>query len=78
MVFDRVRFCELSLCIISNPDFLLTETKKGADYLDEFLYNRKYKSTSIHGDRTQREREEALNAFRSGEYVSVKPAFLII
>jgi len=47
---------------------IFTETKKGADYLDEFLYNRKYKSTSIHGDRTQREREEALNAFRSGEY----------
>jgi len=28
----------------------------------------KYKSTSIHGDRSQREREEALLAFRTGEY----------
>lgn len=47
---------------------IFTETKKGADALDEFLYSRKYKSTSIHGDRTQREREEALMAFRTGEY----------
>jgi len=47
---------------------IFTETKKGADALDEFLYSRKYKSTSIHGDRTQREREEALLAFRTGEY----------
>ena len=47
---------------------IFTETKRGADALDEFLYSRKYKSTSIHGDRTQREREEALLAFRTGEY----------
>nr|XP_039253499.1 ATP-dependent RNA helicase DDX3X-like [Styela clava] len=47
---------------------VFTETKKGADDLDEFLYSRKYKSTSIHGDRSQREREEALQAFRTGEY----------
>lgn len=48
---------------------VFTETKKGADDLDEFLYSRKYKSTSIHGDRSQREREEALQAFRTGEYL---------
>lgn len=34
--------------------------KKGADYLDDFLYNRGLPSTSIHSDRTQREREDAL------------------
>lgn len=47
---------------------IFTETKKGADALDEFLYSRKYKSTSIHGDRSQREREDALQSFRTGEY----------
>jgi len=52
----------------SSLTLIFTETKKGADALDEFLYSRKYKSTSIHGDRTQREREEALLAFRTGEY----------
>nr|CAB3237017.1 ATP-dependent RNA helicase DDX3Y [Phallusia mammillata] len=47
---------------------IFTETKKGADALDDFLYSRKYKSTSIHGDRTQAQREEALMAFRTGQF----------
>ena len=34
--------------------------KKAADYLDDFLYNKGLPSTSIHSDRTQREREDAL------------------
>jgi ATP-dependent RNA helicase DDX3X len=38
-----------------------------ADALDDFLYNLKLPTTSIHGDRTQREREDALIAFRSGK-----------
>ena len=39
---------------------VFVETKKGADQLDEFLYREGFKVTSIHGDRTQKEREEAL------------------
>ena len=39
---------------------VFVETKKGADQLDEFLYREGFPVTSIHGDRTQREREEAL------------------
>lgn len=35
--------------------------------LEDFLYSRNYPATSIHGDRTQREREEALRVFRSGQ-----------
>jgi ATP-dependent RNA helicase DDX3X len=53
-----------------SPDSLtliFVETKKGADALEEFLYQNKYPVTSIHGDRSQREREEALKCFRSGE-----------
>lgn len=43
------------------------ETKKGADALEDFLYREGYACTSIHGDRSQRDREEALNQFRSGK-----------
>ena len=39
---------------------VFVETKKGADQLDDFLYRQGFPVTSIHGDRTQREREEAL------------------
>jgi len=42
------------------------ETKKGADALEYFLYKAGYPSNSIHGDRTQGEREEALRDFRNG------------
>lgn len=54
----------------STPDSLtliFVETKKGADALEEFLYHKNNPVTSIHGDRSQREREEALKCFRSGE-----------
>lgn len=42
------------------------ETKKGADALEHFLLSEGYPVTSIHGDRSQREREEALYNFRTG------------
>ncbi|XP_053296454.1 DEAD-box helicase 3 X-linked a isoform X12 [Pleuronectes platessa] len=45
---------------------VFVETKKGADALEDFLYHEGYSCTSIHGDRSQRDREEALNQFRSG------------
>ena len=54
---------------VSGPDSLtlvFVETKRGADMLEEFLYQESFPSTSIHGDRTQREREDALASFRSG------------
>uniref|UniRef100_A0A4W3IXD2 RNA helicase n=1 Tax=Callorhinchus milii TaxID=7868 RepID=A0A4W3IXD2_CALMI len=45
---------------------VFVETKKGADALEDFLYREGYACTSIHGDRSQRDREEALHHFRSG------------
>ncbi|XP_053161594.1 ATP-dependent RNA helicase DDX3X isoform X6 [Hemicordylus capensis] len=45
---------------------VFVETKKGADSLEDFLYHEGYACTSIHGDRSQRDREEALHQFRSG------------
>ncbi|KAL2087483.1 hypothetical protein ACEWY4_016311 [Coilia grayii] len=46
---------------------VFVETKKGADALEDFLYREGYGCTSIHGDRSQRDREEALHQFRSGK-----------
>ncbi len=53
----------------SGPDSLtlvFVETKRGADMLEDFLYHESFPATSIHGDRSQREREDALSSFRSG------------
>ena len=41
-------------------------TKREADMLEEFLYHERFPATSIHGDRTQSEREQALKSFRAG------------
>ncbi|CAG0894461.1 unnamed protein product [Cyprideis torosa] len=49
-----------------NLTLTFVETKKGADSLECYLRNEGYHVTSIHGDRSQREREEALRLFRSG------------
>ncbi|XP_042544965.1 ATP-dependent RNA helicase DDX3X-like isoform X1 [Dipodomys spectabilis] len=46
---------------------VFVETKKGADSLEDYLQHEGYACTSIHGDRSQRDREEALYQFRSGK-----------
>ena len=58
-----------SFFFLPGPESLtlvFVETKKGADALDDYLYHEGYPATSIHGDRTQREREAALASFKSG------------
>ncbi|GAA5969248.1 hypothetical protein JCM11641_007525 [Rhodosporidiobolus odoratus] len=44
---------------------IFVETKRMADTLEGFLAQNNFAATSIHGDRTQREREYALETFRS-------------
>jgi len=62
----------LDLLNASGPDSLtlvFVETKRGADALEDFLHrcNEGYHVASIHGDRHQREREQALASFRNGK-----------
>lgn len=49
---------------------VFVETKKGADMLEEFLHKLNFPVTSIHGDRSQYEREDALRNFR-GRYTPI-------
>ncbi|KAJ7988193.1 hypothetical protein DPEC_G00321070 [Dallia pectoralis] len=46
---------------------VFVETKRQADFIATFLCQEKVPTTSIHGDREQREREQALGDFRSGK-----------
>ncbi|XP_055020579.1 probable ATP-dependent RNA helicase DDX4 isoform X2 [Boleophthalmus pectinirostris] len=46
---------------------VFVETKRQADFIAAFLCQEKIPTTSIHGDREQRERERALSDFRSGK-----------
>ncbi|KAH6785015.1 hypothetical protein C2S51_037470 [Perilla frutescens var. frutescens] len=45
---------------------VFVETKKGADALEHWLCMNGFPATTIHGDRTQQERELALRSFKSG------------
>jgi len=45
---------------------VFVETKRNAEALEHYLLTQKFGATSIHGDRTQREREDALRSFRDG------------
>ncbi|KAI8636743.1 P-loop containing nucleoside triphosphate hydrolase protein [Parasitella parasitica] len=45
---------------------IFVDTKRAADSLDQYLFESKLPSTSIHGDRNQMEREDALLAFKKG------------
>jgi ATP-dependent RNA helicase DDX3X len=56
--------------IYANPPartIIFVNSKRTADELDDYLYNLELPCTSIHSDRTQREREDALRAFRTGK-----------
>jgi len=45
---------------------IFVETKRACDYIEDVLCGRGFPACSIHGDKSQREREEALRAFKRG------------
>ncbi|KAK9153365.1 hypothetical protein Sjap_000845 [Stephania japonica] len=45
---------------------VFVETKKGADSLEYWLCSNGFPATTIHGDRSQQEREQALRSFKTG------------
>jgi len=51
---------------VSSRILVFAEKKRDVDILEQFLYSQGFKATSIHGDRTQAERERALLQFRQG------------
>eukprot|EP01087_Luapelamoeba_hula_P013113 TRINITY_DN372_c0_g1_i1.p1 TRINITY_DN372_c0_g1~~TRINITY_DN372_c0_g1_i1.p1 ORF type:complete len:691 (+),score=106.75 TRINITY_DN372_c0_g1_i1:120-2192(+) len=54
------------LVTVKGLTLIFVQTKRGADSLEEFLYREGFPAASIHGDRTQGEREAALANFRAG------------
>ncbi|PFH35149.1 DEAD (Asp-Glu-Ala-Asp) box polypeptide DDX3X [Besnoitia besnoiti] len=46
---------------------IFVETKRKADMIEDYLVDEDFPAVSIHGDRTQQEREEALRLFKAGK-----------
>jgi len=63
---DKRRALLEQLAGCSGRTIIFVETKRAAEQLEEFLYRSSVPATSIHGDRSQREREQALLSFRRG------------
>lgn len=59
----------IDLLMTSPParTIIFVNSKRTADEIDDYLFNLGLPCTSIHSDRTQLEREDALRAFRKGE-----------
>lgn len=66
IIFVGVRNLQLSRILIYFILFL--QKKTSADYLSAYLSGENLLTTSIHGDRTQRQREEALADFTEGRF----------
>jgi ATP-dependent RNA helicase DDX3X len=58
---------DLLLSIPPARTIIFVNSKRAADELDDFLYNGGFPCVSIHADRTQREREDCIRAFRAGK-----------
>ncbi|NXN18963.1 DDX4 helicase, partial [Indicator maculatus] len=63
----RDKLIEILQSIGHERTMVFVSKKKKADYIAAFLCQEKIAATSIHGDREQREREIALQDFRSGK-----------
>lgn len=59
---SKKRDCLFDLLLSMPParTIIFVNNKKAADFLDDFLFNRGLPTTSMHSDRTQREREDAM------------------
>lgn len=63
----RTSLVELLLSMPPCRVIIFVNSKRTADELDDYLFNMNFPCTSIHADRTQLEREDAIRAFRSGK-----------
>lgn len=59
---DRKRqaLVDLIMGLPKGRTLIFVNSKIDVDYVDDYLFNSGLPSTSLHGDRTQREREDAL------------------
>lgn len=69
---DGIQKYDLLLALLKHCDYssviIFTRTKRDADRITEWLLAHHMNCTTLHSDRSQREREKALEGFKSGRY----------
>ncbi|XP_069126293.1 ATP-dependent RNA helicase DDX4-like isoform X4 [Argopecten irradians] len=63
----RQKLCDILSESGADKTLVFVEQKRNADFLASYLSESGFPTTSIHGDRLQREREEALRDFKMGK-----------
>lgn len=63
----RAALWDLLMSMPPARTMVFTNQKKEVDLLDDYLWNRGLPTTSIHSDRTQREREDAIRSYKLGK-----------
>ncbi|KAK5111897.1 hypothetical protein LTR62_004629 [Meristemomyces frigidus] len=58
---------DLLYAMVPGRTLIFCNSRITVDLLDDFLFNRGLPTTSIHGERPQREREDAIRSFRTGK-----------
>ncbi|KAK0729813.1 P-loop containing nucleoside triphosphate hydrolase protein [Lasiosphaeris hirsuta] len=66
-MMKKVALFDLLSSLPATRTIIFVNNKRVADELDDFLYNKGVPCTSIHADRTQKEREASMRAFRAGD-----------
>ncbi|MDG4720190.1 MULTISPECIES: DEAD/DEAH box helicase [Thalassospira] len=70
-LIERTRKRQLLAELLDNPAFkrtlVFTRTKRGADRVARHLEANKISAAAIHGNKSQNQRERALNAFKDGQ-----------
>merc|ERR1719326_2115221 len=64
---EKTNTCVELLKTVPGKTIVFVNTKRSADTLEADLYDLGCPAASVHGDKDQREREKALNAFKSGK-----------
>lgn len=62
----RQALLDLMASMTPGRTIVFVNNKRTADELDDFLFHKGFPCTSMHSDRTQKEREAAMRAFRAG------------
>lgn len=63
---DKNKILSQILYKLHGSIIIFTDTKKGADLLSYYLYNEKFKSCAIHGNKKQFQRQNAIQNFTNG------------
>jgi ATP-dependent RNA helicase DDX3X len=63
----RQALIDLLMSLPPARTIIFVNSKRGCDEVDDYLFNLEMPCTSIHSDRTQREREDSIRAFRMGK-----------